>query len=104
MGWDFLSLVVVLLSIFLLQGIKKNKPSYLVPFLAGQVIALVCTFIGSVVVAHFIHDIGLIVAELITFLIAEVIQMYFSQVVLTFYEELQEQLAGAREGTGLQQI
>ncbi|XP_068215977.1 uncharacterized protein [Palaemon carinicauda] len=90
--------LIIIVSILLLVGVKKNKPSLMIPYMVGQVIGLIIFSCGMPMSARLsvlnqgnIMNINL-VWECVLFLIVVSPQVYFLPVVRAYYKELKQQI------------
>ncbi|XP_068200426.1 uncharacterized protein [Palaemon carinicauda] len=86
---------IIILSILLLVGVKKNKPSLMIPYMVGQVIGIFIFGIPSLspsLLGIIRGSIIGIVLGLVLFLIVVSLQVYFLLVVRAYYKELKQQI------------
>ncbi|XP_066949878.1 uncharacterized protein [Macrobrachium rosenbergii] len=93
--WGVISLAITLFSILLLVGVKKNMPALMIPYMVGQVIAIL--LLGTVSFAPFVIGIinGVIlgiILGLVLFTVIVGLQVYLLLIIRAYYKELRQRI------------
>ncbi|XP_064102717.1 uncharacterized protein LOC135212895 [Macrobrachium nipponense] len=93
--WGVISLAITIFSILLLVGVNKNMPGLMIPYMVGQVIAIL--LLGTVSFAPFVIGIinGVIlgiILGLVLFTVIVGLQSYLLLVVRAHYKELRQHI------------